>query len=141
MQPMIAAEPHASLHQLVGQQALCWPRGIRLDVQAESESCGARCYVAVSGGINTPVYLGSRATFPGGKLGGVQVTPPPPSEASNMPGRPGADAYIKSYHCVLQCGCRLPLSHTMPPQIWHHVECILPAYQIWKPVLTDVIAS
>ncbi|KAK9808021.1 hypothetical protein WJX73_005265 [Symbiochloris irregularis] len=31
-----------------------------------------RCYLAVSGGINTPLYLGSRSTFPGGKLGGVQ---------------------------------------------------------------------
>ena len=34
---------------------------------------GARCFIAVSGGINTPSYLGSRSTFPGGKLGGVQV--------------------------------------------------------------------
>ena len=42
-------------------------------LQVESESCGARCYLAVSGGINTPLYLGSRSTFPGGKLGGVQV--------------------------------------------------------------------
>lgn len=36
---------------------------------------GARCYVAVAGGIDTPTYLGSRSTFPGGKLGGVQVKP------------------------------------------------------------------
>lgn len=35
---------------------------------------GARCYLAVAGGIDTPVYLGSRSTFPGGKLGGVQVS-------------------------------------------------------------------
>ena len=34
---------------------------------------GARCYIAVAGGINTPAYLGSRSTFPGGKLGGVQA--------------------------------------------------------------------
>lgn len=34
---------------------------------------GARCYLAVAGGINTPAYLGSRSTFPGGKLGGVQA--------------------------------------------------------------------
>ena len=34
---------------------------------------GARCYLAVSGGLATPVYLGSRSTFPSGKLGGVQV--------------------------------------------------------------------
>lgn len=36
---------------------------------------GARCFLAVAGGINTPAYLGSRATFPGGKLGGIQVPP------------------------------------------------------------------
>ena len=34
---------------------------------------GARAYLAMSGGLDTPVYLGSRATFPGGGLGGVQV--------------------------------------------------------------------
>ena len=34
---------------------------------------GARAYLAASGGLDVPVYLGSRATFPGGKLGGVQV--------------------------------------------------------------------
>ena len=36
---------------------------------------GSRAYLAVSGGINVPLYLGSRATFPGGKLGGVQGRP------------------------------------------------------------------
>jgi urea carboxylase len=33
---------------------------------------GARTYLAVSGGIDVPLYLGSRSTFPGGKLGGHQ---------------------------------------------------------------------
>ena len=33
---------------------------------------GARTYVAVSGGLDVPLYLGSRATFPGGALGGHQ---------------------------------------------------------------------
>jgi len=36
-------------------------------------SGGARAYLAVAGGLDVPVYLGSRATFPSGKLGGVQV--------------------------------------------------------------------
>ncbi len=36
---------------------------------------GSRAYLAFSGGINVPLYLGSRATFPGGKLGGVQGRP------------------------------------------------------------------
>ena len=34
---------------------------------------GARAYLAVSGGLDVPQYLGSRSTFPGGNLGGVQV--------------------------------------------------------------------
>lgn len=41
-------------------------------VQAKGTG-GARGYLAVSGGLDMPVYLGSRATFPGGKLGGVQA--------------------------------------------------------------------
>ena len=44
-------------------------------------SGGARGYLAVSGGLDMPVYLGSRATFPGGKLGGVQVQSPSRSVA------------------------------------------------------------
>lgn len=36
---------------------------------------GARCYIAVAGGLATPVYLGSRATFPSGRLGGTQARP------------------------------------------------------------------
>jgi allophanate hydrolase subunit 2 len=31
-----------------------------------------RGYLAVSGGLDVPVYLGSRATFPGGNFGGYQ---------------------------------------------------------------------
>lgn len=38
---------------------------------------GTRGYLAVSGGLDMPVYLGSRATFPGGKLGGVQASAVP----------------------------------------------------------------
>jgi len=34
---------------------------------------GARAYLAVSGGLDLPPYLGSRSTFPGGKLGGTEV--------------------------------------------------------------------
>lgn len=33
---------------------------------------GSRAYLAVAGGLDTPAYLGSRSTFPGGALGGVQ---------------------------------------------------------------------
>ena len=40
----------------------------------ESGARGCRCYIAVAGGLLTPAYLGSRATFPGGKLGGIQAS-------------------------------------------------------------------
>lgn len=33
---------------------------------------GARCYIAVAGGFDAPLYLGSRSTFPSGNLGGYQ---------------------------------------------------------------------
>ena len=33
---------------------------------------GVRGYLAVSGGIDVPLYLGSRATFPNGEFGGYQ---------------------------------------------------------------------
>jgi len=33
---------------------------------------GARAYIAISGGINTPMALGSRSTYPIGALGGVE---------------------------------------------------------------------
>jgi len=39
---------------------------------------GARCYIAVAGGLATPAYLGARATFPSGRLGGTQVRPARP---------------------------------------------------------------
>ena len=31
----------------------------------------------MGGGVDVPLYLGSRSTFPGGKLGGLQVGPRP----------------------------------------------------------------
>ena len=34
---------------------------------------GVRCFLAVAGGIQCPLYLGSRATFPAGKFGGMQA--------------------------------------------------------------------
>ena len=37
-----------------------------------SSHLGSRAYLAVTGGFNVPEYLGSRATFPDGNLGGYQ---------------------------------------------------------------------
>lgn len=36
---------------------------------------GVRCYIAVDGGFDAPIYLGSRSTFPSGNLGGYQGRP------------------------------------------------------------------
>ena len=36
---------------------------------------GARAYIAISGGIDTPLYLGSRSTYPIGALGGIEGRP------------------------------------------------------------------
>lgn len=36
---------------------------------------GARAYIAVSGGVDTPLYLGSRSTYPIGALGGIDGRP------------------------------------------------------------------
>lgn len=49
------------------------PAGGVLDVGTSHG--GVRCYVAVDGGWDAPVYLGSRSTFPGGNLGGYQGRP------------------------------------------------------------------
>ncbi|CAL5223800.1 g6371 [Coccomyxa viridis] len=46
-----------------------------LTIGTLSRQKGARCFLAVAGGIQCPVYLGSRATFPAGKFGGMQGRP------------------------------------------------------------------
>lgn len=43
-----------------------------LAIEGVELSTGVRGYLAVQGGINVPPYLGSRSTFPSGKLGGYQ---------------------------------------------------------------------
>ena len=54
-------------------QAFEVPQGAELAVG--SAEGGARCYIAIDGGFDAPVYLGSRATFPAGNLGGYQGRP------------------------------------------------------------------
>ena len=49
------------------------PKGSQLAVGKVKGEAGCRGYIAVGGGVNVPLYLGSRSTFPGGKLGGLQV--------------------------------------------------------------------
>ena len=46
-----------------------WP-GDRIEVGAADNGC--RSYLAVTGGIDVPLVMGSRSTYLGGKLGGMQ---------------------------------------------------------------------
>lgn len=39
------------------------------------EGAGLQCYMAVAGGIDVPVYLGSKSTFPFGSFGGYEGRP------------------------------------------------------------------
>ncbi|KAL3134817.1 hypothetical protein ABBQ32_007791 [Trebouxia sp. C0010 RCD-2024] len=48
------------------------PKGSRLAIGKVEGEAGCRGYIAVGGGVDVPLYLGSRSTFPGGKLGGFQ---------------------------------------------------------------------
>ncbi|KXZ51620.1 hypothetical protein GPECTOR_12g584 [Gonium pectorale] len=54
-----------------------WLRSFRVEAGqvlevGQVEGDGVRGYLAVRGGVQVPAYLGSRATFPGGKFGGYQ---------------------------------------------------------------------
>ncbi len=48
-------------------------KGSQLAIGKVKGEAGCRGYIAVGGGVDVPLYLGSRSTFPGGKLGGLQV--------------------------------------------------------------------
>lgn len=47
-------------------------QGQELTLGQVDSSTGVRGYLAVAGGIDVPLYLGSRATFPNGEFGGYQ---------------------------------------------------------------------
>jgi urea carboxylase len=47
-------------------------QGQELAIGQVDSSTGVRGYLAVAGGIDVPLYLGSRATFPNGNFGGYQ---------------------------------------------------------------------
>jgi len=46
--------------------------GQELRIGSVHAETGVRGYLAVAGGIDVPLYLGSRSTFPGGQFGGYQ---------------------------------------------------------------------
>jgi len=47
-------------------------KGSVLTLGITEESVGCRTYLSVAGGIDVPLYLGSRSTFPFGKFGGYE---------------------------------------------------------------------
>ena len=69
---------------------------------------GSRAYIAISGGIDVPSYLGSKSTFPGGCMGGHQ-------------GR------------ALRAGDMLPMGSTADLSLTVAVGAALPA--AWRPVV------
>jgi urea carboxylase len=55
-------------------RAVTAPAGSVLTLGAV-QGAGCRTYMAIQGGIDVPLYLGSRSTFPTGKLGGLEGRP------------------------------------------------------------------
>lgn len=59
-------------------QAVTWNSSFQVKSGQEikmgqvDSSTGVRGYLAVAGGVDVPLYLGSRATFPNGNFGGYQ---------------------------------------------------------------------
>jgi len=65
---------------LDGQEIPWWKpfevhKGNKLTIGMMDNSGGIRAYLAIRGGIDVPVYLGSRATFPFGNFGGYEGRP------------------------------------------------------------------
>lgn len=76
--PALVALSGARFHATLDGEPVAWHSSFRvaagqtLAVGQIQGSVGVRGYLAVRGGIDVPTYLGSRATFPGGKFGGYQ---------------------------------------------------------------------
>ena len=75
---------HVTVTKVAGEPAVTVPLFSSVDVPAGSELTiglvdggggGQRAYLAVAGGFDVPVYLGSRSTFPLGQMGGHQGRP------------------------------------------------------------------
>lgn len=66
--------------------------GQELAVGAVRAGQGVRGYLAVAGGVDVPKYLGSRATFPGGKFGGYQGRVLRPGDSLPVGGSGGGEA-------------------------------------------------
>ncbi|MEM7696598.1 MAG: biotin-dependent carboxyltransferase family protein [Pseudomonadota bacterium] len=82
---------------------------------------GARAYIAISGGIDTPLALGSRATYPIGALGGVDGRPIAPGDTLPL----GAAATVGDARQVPAALRRLPGADAelkvLPGLYWHRI--------------------
>jgi biotin-dependent carboxylase-like uncharacterized protein len=83
---------------------------------------GARAYIAVSGGVDVPVVLGSRSTYPLGALGGFEGRPLKAGDKLAL-GAPGAGA--KAGRAVAPDLRRLPSKspelRVLPGLYWHRL--------------------
>lgn len=83
---------------------------------------GARAYIAVSGGIDTPPALGSRSTYPIGALGGVDGRAVQPGDSLPLGAASGTARPGKSVPDALR---RLPGSsaelRVLPGLYWHRI--------------------
>ncbi len=81
---------------------------------------GARIYIAVAGGIDTPVQLGSRSTYVIGALGGIDGRPVAVSDMLPMgtPGKPGQRALSADLLRPAQNPVEL---RVLPGLYWHRI--------------------
>lgn len=82
---------------------------------------GARCYVAVAGGFDAPVYLGSRSTFPSGNLGGYQGRPLAIGDSCEL-GMPPVD--------IAASGTTVPIA--LRPVLGEEEEAEAADVRVWK---------
>jgi biotin-dependent carboxylase-like uncharacterized protein len=81
---------------------------------------GARAYIAVSGGIDTPVMLGSRSTYVIGALGGVDGKPISPGD--ELPLGQGDGTPGRSIPAKLRRGPGNPAElRVVPGLYWHRI--------------------
>lgn len=83
---------------------------------------GARAYIAISGGIDTPPALGSRSTYAIGALGGVDGRGIQPGDTLPLGLRPAGAAAGKSLPLELRRGPSNPAEvRVLPGLYWHRI--------------------
>ena len=82
---------------------------------------GARAYIAISGGIDVPVVLGSRSTYPLGSLGGHEGRPLAEGDELQL-GAPQGKGARKSVPAELRRALGDPVElRVLPGLYWHRV--------------------